>query len=168
MHVPTPSTDASGLRIAVVVSRYHSEITAALAKGAHDAFLRAGGAPDDLIEVTAPGAFDLPAICSALAHDGNVDAVVALGCVVTGETRHDEYIAHAIADGLVRIAVDTGIPVALGVLTVATLEQARARAGGAKGNKGAEAMTAAIDTVIAIHEVTGGPASHLSPGEEGD
>lgn len=168
MHVPTPATDASGLRIAVVVSRYHAEITAALAKGARDAFLRAGGTPDDLVEVTAPGAFELPAICSALAHDGNVDGVVALGCVVAGETRHDEYIAHAIADGLVRIAVDTGIPVALGVLTVVNLEQARARAGGAKGNKGAEAMTAAIDAVVAIHAVTGGPASHSSPGEEGD
>lgn len=165
MFVPTPRTDASGLRVAVVISRYHQEITRALAAGARRAFLAAGGSEDDLVELSAPGAFELPSICSALANDGRLDAVVALGCVVTGETRHDHYIASAVAHGLVQIGVDTGVPVAFGVLTVANIEQAQARAGGAKGNKGEEAMIAAIDAVLAIHAAADGP---LAQAEDDD
>jgi len=150
MFEPTPQTDASGLRIAVVVSRYHEEITAALAAGARRKFTDSGGAKEDLLELVVPGAFELPAVCSALANNGGVDGIVALGCVITGETRHDEYISAAVANGLVQIGVDTGVPVTFGVLTVASLEQARARAGGAKGNKGEEAMAAAIDAALAI------------------
>src|SRR5262245_20606865 len=99
MHVPTPPANARGLRIALVVSRYHAEITSALAAGARDAFMRAGGDADDLIECSAPGAFELPVICSVAAETGNVDAIVALGCIVTGETRHDRYLAQAVARG---------------------------------------------------------------------
>ncbi|MFO0873129.1 MAG: 6,7-dimethyl-8-ribityllumazine synthase [Phycisphaerales bacterium] len=153
MHVPTPQVNASGLRVGLVVSRYHAEITSALARGARDAFARAGGSEADLLEVASPGTFELPAICAAFANDTPVDAVVALGCVIAGETRHDRYIAGAVADGLMRIAIDTGRPVAFGVLTVGTIEQARARAGGAKGNKGAEAMVAAIEAALAIRAI---------------
>lgn len=160
MFVPTPRTDASDLRIAIVASRYHEEITRALAAGARRTFLESGGLEEDLLELSAPGTFELPVICSALAHGEQFDAIVALGCVVTGETRHDEYIANAVAKGLMDVSLETGVPVAFGVLTVANLEQARARAGIADGarpagaaartNKGSEAMTAAIDAVLAI------------------
>lgn len=153
MHVPTPAVNASGLRVALVTSRYHAEITGAMSKAARDAFARAGGAPDDLVEVAAPGTFELPVIAAAFANDTDVDAIVALGCVVTGETRHDRYIAQAVADGLMRVAVESGVPVAFGVLTVGNLDQARARAGGAKGDKGAEAMVAALETAMVIRAI---------------
>lgn len=153
MHVPTPAVNASGLRVALVTSRYHAEITAALAHAARDAFARAGGSPADLVEIAASGTFELPVIAAAFANDTDVDAIVALGCVVTGETRHDRYISQAVADGLMRVAVESGVPVAFGVLTVRDMEQARARAGGAKGNKGAEAMIAALETALAIRAI---------------
>ncbi len=151
MHVPTPQTSAEQLRIGIVVSRYHDAITSALLAGATDAFARAGGdASEDLVVLGAPGTFELPVIAARLAHGGSVDAVVVLGCVVTGETRHDEYLASAVANACAAVAIETGVPVAFGVLTVANLDQARERSGGSKGNKGAEAMVAAIEASHAI------------------
>ena len=85
-------------------------------------------------------------VCRAQAVRGDFDAVVALGCIISGETDHDRHIASAVATGLTMITVDTSVPVAFGVLTCRTLEQALARAGGDRGNKGAEAMAAAIET----------------------
>jgi 6,7-dimethyl-8-ribityllumazine synthase len=169
MFVPTPQTDASGLRIAVVISRYHEEVTKSLAAGARRKFLGSGGSVEDLLELTVPGAFELPALCSSLANNGGIDAIVALGCVITGETRHDEYISAAVANGLVQIAVDTGVPVTFGVLTVASLQQALARAGGAMGNKGEEAMAAAIDAARAIDlsiELLSAPGAMGGPEED--
>ena len=139
----TPAPGAAGLRIGIAVSRYHAEITDALRLGAVRQFTDAGGEADQLEIVPVPGAFELTAVCRALA-DRHLDAIVAIGCVITGETTHDKHIASAVCHGLTSVTVQTGIPIALGVLTCATMEQARARAGGAKGNKGAEAMAAAI------------------------
>ncbi|MHC4588131.1 MAG: 6,7-dimethyl-8-ribityllumazine synthase, partial [Planctomycetota bacterium] len=107
---------------------------------------RAGGARGDLRIVSAPGAFELVTACAALAARNDIDAVVAIGCVVSGETTHDQYIASAVAHGLTSVTVQTGIPVAFGVLTCQNMAQAEARAGGEKGNKGAEAMAAAIES----------------------
>ncbi len=147
MHIDSNShTSAEGLRIGVAVSRYHEEITGALRDAAVRRFTEASGAPDDLEIVPAPGAYELVAICRALSRRGDLDALVALGCVISGETEHDRYIAQAVANGLSMITVETGMPIAFGVLTCRTAEQARARAGGARGNKGAEAMAAAIET----------------------
>jgi 6,7-dimethyl-8-ribityllumazine synthase len=147
--VPSSST-ADGLRIGLVVSRYHEHVTDALYDGAVQHHEQAGGRADDLVVVRSPGSFELVAICRALAHDGGFDAIVALGCIITGETTHDQYIAGSVAQGLTDITVSTGVPIAFGVLTCRTLEQARERAGGDKGNKGAEAMAAAIETANAI------------------
>lgn len=141
-----PETDASGLRVALVVSRYHARITDALCVAATECFQSAGGRVDDLEIVHTPGAFELTVVCRAQAVRGDFDAVVALGCIISGETDHDRYIASAVATGLTMITVDTSVPVAFGVLTCRTLEQALARAGGDRGNKGAEAMAAAIET----------------------
>ena len=146
---PKTNTDASGLRIGIAVSRYHSSITDALLDGAVACFGDAHGAADDLEIVSVPGAFELPAICRALA-DKNLDAVVALGCIIAGETTHDRYIASAVAQGLALITVQMGTPVTFGVLTCQSHEQAEARAGGPRGNKGVEAMAAAIETARAI------------------
>jgi 6,7-dimethyl-8-ribityllumazine synthase len=154
MYTQLPSSsDARGLRIGVVVSRYHEDVTDALHDGAMKYHDEAGGRTDDLVIVRSPGAYELVAICRALAHEGGFDAIVALGCIITGETTHDEYIADSVAHGLMRITVATGVPITFGVLTCQTLKQARARAGGDKGNKGAEAMAAAIEAANAIRAV---------------
>lgn len=150
----TPVTHAAdALRIGVVVSRYHTEITAALARGAEQAFIEAGGSSDRLTFVDAPGAFELPVLAEAMAESGRFDAIVTIGCVITGETSHDRYICESIAHALQRIALEKRVPVAFGVLTCQTIEQAKERSGGSKGNKGAEAMIAAINAAGEIRRL---------------
>ncbi len=153
--------DSRGMRIAIVQSTYHNDVCSALALGAVDAFASAGGDTDELIQVLAPGAYELVAISVALAERSDIDAVVALGCVLTGETSHDRYICDAVAKGLVDITVRTGKPIAFGVLTCLTIGQAQARAGGSKGNKGVEAMNAAIAAVRVIQEIKSGSRTHV-------
>ncbi|MBL8990500.1 MAG: 6,7-dimethyl-8-ribityllumazine synthase, partial [Phycisphaerae bacterium] len=118
--------------------------------GAIDAFAAAGGDPDALTLVDAPGSFELLALCGAAARSGRFDGVVALGCIVKGQTRHDEYLAAAVTTGLGLLAAQTGVPIGLGVLTVNSQRQALERAGGAVGNKGAEAMGAVLLTLDAM------------------
>jgi 6,7-dimethyl-8-ribityllumazine synthase len=147
------ANDAEGLRIALVVSTYHAEITSSMCRAAEQAFHHAGGRPEDLVVVAAPGTFELIAICRALAEREDIDAIVALGCVIRGETRHDRVILGAVAQSLGAIIVESGIPIAFGVLTCENYEQATARAGGSKGNKGEEAMRAAIVTALAVDAI---------------
>lgn len=147
------SANADGLRIAIAVSLYHEQITFAMRDAAVEQFAAAGGLEDDLCIVMVPGAFELTAAANALAKREDIHAVVALGCVIAGETNHDQYIANAVAQGLTMITVQTGVPVTFGVITCHSLKQAQARAGGDKGNKGAQAMTAAIETIRAIESV---------------
>jgi 6,7-dimethyl-8-ribityllumazine synthase len=145
--------DASDLIIAIVTSRYHADITDALRDGAVEAFVEAGGDPAALIHVTAPGTFELPLLCSHCCVDRGVrtpDAIVALGCVIRGETTHDRHINDAVAQHLMRLSVDTGIPIGFGVLTCENHEQAVARAGGAHGHKGVETMHAVLQSIAAI------------------
>jgi 6,7-dimethyl-8-ribityllumazine synthase len=150
------------LRIGVAVSRYHGEITDSMRDAAVETFTSCQGNPNNLHIVPAAGAFELPAVCRCLTmlqtRTGGpvLDAVVALGCVITGETTHDQYISHAVSQGLTAITVQTGVPIAFGVLTCQTFDQARARTVLAKGdraNKGAEAMLAAIETANTIKMV---------------
>lgn len=116
----------------------------ALQTGALEAFRQSGGDEQSLRLASAPGTYELVAISLAMAQRGDVDAVVALGLVLTGETSHDRYICDAVARGLLDITLRTNVPVAFGVLTCQTMEQAQARAGGSRGNKGIEAMNAAL------------------------
>ncbi len=134
--------------MAIVVSRYSHSITDLLLKGAAGAFLSRFPEADEPSVIDAPGAFELPVLCMHAAAAG-YDGVLAIGCIIKGETRHDEFIAHAVCEGLVAVSVTTGVPVALGVLTVDTVEQAQERAGGRHGNKGEEAMNALLDTLEA-------------------
>jgi 6,7-dimethyl-8-ribityllumazine synthase len=156
--------NAHDLTIAVVTSSYHAAITEALRDGASETFLGAGGSPDRLLHIEAPGTYELPVLCSHCCVDhgqGTPDAIVALGCVIRGETSHDQHINMAVSNQLARLSVDTGIPIAFGVLTCETMEQAHARAGGDQGHKGIEAMTAALQTISAIqtlHQKANGPA----------
>lgn len=147
--------DARGLRVALIVSRYNEAVTGPMGEGAERAFLDAGGDPSHLTRVEAPGAFELAAIAGAALRSGRYDAAVCLGCVLKGETRHDEVIADALAVALATLSAEVGRPAAFGVLTVETHEQAIARASGARGDKGAEAMNAAIDAVASIRGLTG-------------
>jgi len=144
---PSDSLSAAGCRVGLAVSQYNAAITESLRAGAVEEFARLGGSPSDLLVAPAPGAFELPIVARALVHSGDCDAVVALGCLIKGETPHDRIIADAVAHGLTHIALETGVPVLFGVLTVDSIEQARARSGGALGNKGAQTMTAAIETI---------------------
>jgi 6,7-dimethyl-8-ribityllumazine synthase len=135
--------DARGLTFAIVVARFNGAITGKLLEGAREALQKAGAAGHQVFHV--PGAFELPLAAMKLARRGGYDAIIALGAVVRGETPHFDYVAGEAARGLQRVALDTGVPVAFGVLTTDTWEQAEARAGGAAGNKGFDAAMTAIE-----------------------
>jgi 6,7-dimethyl-8-ribityllumazine synthase len=136
---------ARGRKIAIVAARFNDFIVASLLKGAQGAWLERGGAAQDLTVVRVPGAFELPVVARRLAGSGRYDAVVALGCVIRGDTPHFDYIAGECARGLQLAALESGVPVAFGVLTVDSLEQALQRAATTAGNKGGEAMESALE-----------------------
>ena len=137
--------NAAGLRFALVVSRFNSFITERLAEAALDALERAGAASKDVDEVRVPGAFELPLISKKLALTGRYDALIAIGCVIRGETSHYDYVCSETSRGLQLAQMDTGVPILFCVLTCDTLEQAIDRAGLKGGNKGFEAGLAAIE-----------------------
>ncbi|MBI3179028.1 MAG: 6,7-dimethyl-8-ribityllumazine synthase [Deltaproteobacteria bacterium] len=135
----------SGLRFAVVASRFNGIITERLLTGALDAFRRHGVDAAAIDVAWTPGAFELPLVAKKLAATGQYAAVLALGAVIRGDTAHFEHVAAQAAAGIARAALDTGVPVIFGVLTTDTLEQATDRAGGKGGNKGFAAAVAAIE-----------------------
>ncbi len=139
---------ASGLRVAVVAARYHEGVVARLIEGAGTELLRRGCEVVGVERV--PGAFEIPVVVQRIAASGRVDAVVALGCVVRGETPHFDHVCTAVTLGCEAVARTTGVPVGFGVLTVDDLAQAEARAGGAQGDKGAEAAQAAVETALVL------------------
>jgi len=134
-----------GRRIAVVVSRFNDGVTGRLLEGAL-AQLRARGVEDDRVEVAwVPGAFEIPLVARRLAGSGAFDAVVCLGAVIRGETEHFDLVARETAHGVARAAAETGVPVIFEVLATDTLAQAEARAGGTHGNRGRDAVDAALE-----------------------
>ena len=137
--------NARGRKVAIVAARFNDLVVGSLLKGARAAWLKHGGAEEQLTIVRVPGAFELPVVARKLAAGGRFDAIVALGCVIRGDTPHFEYVAGECARGLQLAALETGVPVVFGVLTVATLEQALARAATSEGNKGGESMECALE-----------------------
>ena len=137
------SGDARGLKFAIVASRFNSAITQKLVAGAEDALKRAEADTFDVFLV--PGAFELPLAAKKLAEKGAYDGIIALGAVIRGNTPHFDFVAGEAARGLQQVALDTGLPVAFGVLTTDTHEQAESRAGGQLGNKGYDAAMTAIE-----------------------
>jgi len=133
------------LRIALVASRFNAPVVERLVAGAVEALAAQGADPASLELVRVPGAFDLPAVVRRLAESRRCDAIVALGAVIRGDTPHFDYVAGECAAGLARVASDTGVPVAFGVLTTDTEEQAFERAGGSEGNRGADAARVAVE-----------------------
>ena len=145
------TTAAPGLRVAVVVSRYHDFVTDRLQGGALAALAALGVAAGVITVVRVPGSFEIPSAAEHAGASGRFDAVVCLGCLIRGETPHFEYISAAVAHGLTAAASATGVPMTFGVLTTNSVEEALARAGEGQSNKGWEAATAAVEmaTVIA-------------------
>ena len=144
---------AEGLAFGIVVSRWNEVITRPLLEGALDALRRHGADEDRITVAWVPGSFEIPVAAKALASSGKVDAIIALGCVIRGATSHYDHIASAVTGGLSRLALDTGLPVTFGVLTVESLEQAFERAGSKAGNKGAEAALAAVEMANLLKHV---------------
>ena len=143
--VHTGSLDAAGMRIGIVVSRFNDIISTRLLDGAV-ATLRERGVADGGIDVVwVPGAFEIPIAARELAQLGDVDAIVCLGAVIRGDTPHFDYVAGECARGLQLASLETGVPIAFGVLTVESLEQALERAATSAGNKGGEAMECALE-----------------------
>ena len=136
---------ARDLRFAIVAARFNDMIVDSLIRGAVDALMRHGASEKQIELVRVPGAFDLPFVVRRLAASKRYDAVVALGAVIRGATPHFEHVAGQCAAGLARAADDTGVPVAFGVLTTDTIEQAIERAGTKAGNKGADAALCALE-----------------------
>lgn len=144
---------ATGLRFAVVVSRFNSFITERLLQGALDALRRAGAAGGSIVVVRVPGAFEIPVAAKHLAQTGLYDAIVCLGTVIRGETPHFEYISAEASKGIAAAAFESGVPMSFGILTVESLEQAVDRAGLKSGNKGFEAAMTAVEMANLIKKI---------------
>lgn len=153
MNIIEGNLTAKSMKIGLVVGRWNGFIVDSLVKGAVDAVVRHGGSKDDIVQVMAPGAFEIPIVAQKMAKSGKYDAVVALGAVIRGGTPHFEYVAGECVKGLGQVQLQTGIPISFGVLTVDTIEQAIERAGTKAGNKGEEAMLAAIETVNVLKQI---------------
>jgi 6,7-dimethyl-8-ribityllumazine synthase len=141
----TPLTGAAGFRFAIVYSRFNDAITSRLRDAARAALREAQARDEDVEIVSVPGAFELPQAARCLAETGRFDAVICLGCVIRGATPHFEYISSSVAHAMQTASGDTGVPIAFGVLTTDTWQQAEERAGGGRDNKGFEAAAAAIE-----------------------
>ena len=144
---------ARDLRFAILASRFNEFVVDRLVQGALDLLRRHGVSEKQIDIVRVPGAFDMPVVARKLAASRRYDAIVALGAVIRGETSHFDYVAGECASGLARVASDTGIPVAFGVLTTENTEQAVDRAGGKAGNKGADAAASAIELVTLLRRL---------------
>jgi len=142
-----PTLDARSLRVAAVCARFNDAFVSQLLDGARAAWARHGGSPESLILHRVPGAFELPLACQHIALAGRVHAVVALGCVIRGDTPHFDYVAGECARGLMDAGLSTGLPIVFGVLTVDNLAQAEERADPARMNKGGEALEAALEMI---------------------
>lgn len=135
------------MKIGVVVSEWNPEITGALFNAAHETLLKHGCREKNIIRLHVPGSFELPSGAQLIMEEEKPDAVICLGCVIQGETRHFDFICDAVANGLIQLSIKYNRPFIFGVLTPNNMDQARARAGGDHGNKGVEAAVTAMKMV---------------------
>jgi len=140
-------------RIALLASRFNDLVVSRLIEGARDALLRHGVEESDLVLIRVPGAFELPLTADKLAASGRYEAIIALGCVIRGDTAHFDYVAGGAANGLMQVALDHGLPIGFGLLTTDSMEQALDRAGGKSGNKGADAALAVIEQLNLLQQL---------------
>ncbi|HCS27016.1 MAG TPA: 6,7-dimethyl-8-ribityllumazine synthase [Spongiibacteraceae bacterium] len=145
-------TNCAG-RYAIVVGRWNAFVVESLLEGARDTLKRHGIKDDDVVVVRAPGAFEIPLVCQKVAETKKYDAIIALGAVIRGGTPHFEYVAGECTKGLAQVSMQHGLPVAFGVLTVDSIEQAIERAGTKAGNKGEEAALSALEMVSLLKNI---------------
>jgi 6,7-dimethyl-8-ribityllumazine synthase len=148
--------DARDLKLAIIVARFNSFITERLLEGAIDAFIRTGGSRENIQVIRVPGSWEMPLVATEVARQKSHDAIVCLGAVIRGETPHFDYVAGNAASGLAHVAAETGVPVAFGVLTTNTVDQALDRAGAKSGNKGFDAVMTAIEMANLLKALRGG------------
>ncbi len=148
--------NAEGLRVAIVASRWNDFVVSRLISGAVDAFERLGAQNDAITIIRVPGSFELPMATKRAATSGDYDAVVCIGVIIRGETSHNEYIASEVFKGIAHVSLETNLPIALGVITADTLEQAIDRAGAKSGNKGFEAAMTAVELANLYREFGSG------------
>lgn len=153
MKVIAGNVTAQNMKIGLLVGRFNSFVVDHLVQGAVDAIVRHGGSADAIEQVFVPGAFEMPIAAQKMAASGKYDAIVALGAVIRGGTPHFEYVAGECTKGLSQVMLNHNIPVAFGVLTVDSIEQAIERAGTKAGNKGAEAALSAIEMVNVLKQI---------------
>jgi len=139
--------EAKGLKIGIVVSRFNSFVTGRLLEGALDALKKLGADDADVSVYKVPGSFEVPIVASRLAASKKVDGIVCLGALVRGETPHFDFLSAEVTKGLAQTALDSGVPVSFGVLTVETIEQGIERAGAKSGNKGWDAVLSLVETL---------------------
>ena len=143
--ISVPKTNNANFKIGIIVSRWNEQVTGALKEGAMQTLLEAGVARQNILDFEVPGSFELPSAAAMLLDaNENVDAVICLGCIIQGETRHFEFIAQAVANGIAKVGIEYTVPVIFGVLTCNTAEQAADRSGGKHGNKGVEAAASCL------------------------
>ena len=145
--------NATGMKIALVVGRFNHFISDRLVEGALDALVRHGAKEDDLAIVRVPGAFEIPLAAKRVAATGKYDGIVCLGAVIRGSTPHFDYVAAEVSKGVASVSLDAGCPIAFGVLTTDSIEQAVERAGTKAGNKGSEAALVAIEMVNLLKQL---------------
>jgi 6,7-dimethyl-8-ribityllumazine synthase len=143
---------AEGIRVAIVASRWNDFVVSRLVAGAVDALERLGAADEAITLIRVPGCFELPMAARRAARSGKYDVLVCLGAIIRGETSHNEYIASEVFKGIAQVALETDLPISLGVVTADSLEQAIDRAGAKSGNKGYEAAMAAVELVNLYRE----------------
>lgn len=153
MKVIEGELQAKGLKFGIVVSRFNDFITARLLDGAVDALVRHGASEDDLVVVKVSGSFEIPLIAKKMASQGVYDAIICLGTVIRGATPHFEYVAAEVSKGIAAASLDTGVPIAFGVITSDTIEQAVERAGSKAGNKGWDAAMTAIEMAKVLRKL---------------
>ena len=144
---------AKGLKFGIVISRFNEFITSKLLDGAKDALLRHGAKDEDIDVVKVPGSFEIPIVAKKMALKGTYHSVICLGTVIRGATPHFDYIAAEVSKGIATASMDTGIPIAFGVITCDTIEQAVERAGSKSGNKGWDAAITAIEMAQVMKKI---------------
>jgi 6,7-dimethyl-8-ribityllumazine synthase len=143
----SPIPSAADMKFGIVVSEWNSEITNSLGEGAYNTLLQHGAKKENIVKVTVPGTFELTLGAQMMAENAEVDAVICLGCVIQGETRHFDFICQGVTQGITTLNMEYNMPFIFGVLTTNTQDQAKERAGGKLGNKGDEAAVTAIKMV---------------------
>ena len=141
---------AEGMKVGIVAARFNEIIVNKLLGGAIDGLVRHGVEEENITAAWVPGAFEIPSICSRMAASGKYDAVIALGCVIRGQTSHYDYVCNEVSKGVAQVGLQTGVPVLFGVVTTENIEQAIARAGSKAGNKGYDCALSAIEMVNLI------------------